>query len=329
MPRFVVIVLAIAFATVTAAAQAPTLRIVPDGPVANLYYGNVQVKPVRLRPGTNTPITIDDSDFFVSAHYTDFLNRFADPSGFNYWVGTFTSCGSNPACIFARRIDVSNAFFYELEYQQTAAYVFRLWRQAYGNSQPFPNPDNSNPTEANKLPTYAVFSGDRSHLIGSSNLAQDQLALANLFVTRAEFLQKYPANLTAAQFINAVLQTIQNADGADLSSQTGALTTLYNQGGRGAVMYRLADDNINTNPINNRLFIDAEYNRAFVFSQYGGYLRRDGDIAGLLFWLGQVNSAPLRDTSKQHAMVCSFITSAEYQLRFGSSVTHTNNECPQ
>jgi hypothetical protein len=94
-------------------------------------------------------------------------------------------------------------------------------------------------------------------------------------------------------------------------------------------LYRLADDNVQTNPINNRLLIDAEYNRAFVYTQYGGYLRRDSDIPGFLFWLGQVNSGPLRDAGKQHAMVCSFATSAEYQLRFGSTVTRTNRECPQ
>ena len=57
--------------------------------------------------------------------------------------------------------------------------------------------------------------------------------------------------------------------------------------------------------------------------------RRDADMAGFLFWLGQVSSAPLRDVPKQHAMVCSFITSAEYQLRFSSIVTHSNAECPR
>jgi hypothetical protein len=93
-------------------------------------------------------------------------------------------------------------------------------------------------------------------------------------------------------------------------------------------MNRLADQSA-INPINNQAFIDEEYNRAFVFSQYSGYLRRDADIGGFLFWLGQVNSGPLRDTGKQHAMVCSFITSAEYQQRFSPVVTHTNQECPQ
>jgi hypothetical protein len=93
-------------------------------------------------------------------------------------------------------------------------------------------------------------------------------------------------------------------------------------------MYRLADDNAQTNPVNNRAFIDEEYNRAFVATQYFGYLRRDPDIGGFLFWLGQVSSAPLRDVPKQHAMVCAFITSAEYQQRFSSVVTHSNAECP-
>jgi hypothetical protein len=93
------------------------------------------------------------------------------------------------------------------------------------------------------------------------------------------------------------------------------------------VLYRLADDNAQTNPINNRALIDAEYDRAFVATQYFGYLRRDADIGRFLFWLGQVSNAPLRDVSKQHAMVCSFITSTEYQQRFGTAVTHSNGDC--
>jgi len=73
---------------------------------------------------------------------------------------------------------------------------------------------------------------------------------------------------------------------------------------------------------------DAEYNRSFVATQYFGYLRRDADLGGINFWLGQVNGAPLRDVNKQHAMVCSFITSAEYQLRFSPVAPHSNSECP-
>jgi outer membrane protein assembly factor BamB len=271
------------------------------------------------------PNPLDTAGFFVRQHYLDFLNREPDQSGLDYWSGQVTQCGADQSCIRSKRIDVSNAFFYELEYQQTAAYVIRLYRAAFGNNQPFPNPDSSSPTEAKKIPSYAVFSNDRARLIGSANLGPDQLALANAFVQRPEVLSKYPSSLSLDQFVDAMLATILGDDGVDLSSQRAALIAL---GNRGAVLYRIADDNSQTNPINNRPFIDAEYNRAFVASQYFGYLRRDSDIEGFLFWLGQVSSGPLRDVGKQHAMVCAFITSAEYQQRVSSVVTHTNSECP-
>src|SRR5712692_5686449 len=170
---------------------------------------------------------------------------------------------------------------------------------------------------------------DRARVPGGPSLPQEQLSLATAFVQRSAFVAKYPVNLNGSSFIDAVLATIKNEIGVDLTAQKPGLLTLFNSGGRGAVIYRLADDNAQTNPINNRAFIDAEYNRAFVTTQYFGYLRRDADIGGFLFWLGQVNNGPLRDVGKQHAMVCSFITSAEYQQRFSTVVTHTNQECPQ
>ena len=329
MFKLTVITLTIALAAIAVVAQTPppTLRIVePDGPnlPAELFYGNVKVKPLRLRPGTNQVITIDDSDFFVDQAYVDFLNRFPDTAGFGYWISQITVCGSDQACIFNKRIDVSNAFFFEQEYQQTAAYAYRLYRVSYGNNQPSPNPDTSNLTESKKIPSYAVFKPDRAAVVGGSNLAQSQLDLANAFVLRPEFTNKYAPGLPLDQFVDAILATINSDLGVNLTSQRSALIAL---GSRGMVLYRLADDNA-SNPISNGPLINAEYNRAFVYSQYGGYLRRDSDIGGFLFWLGQVNSGPLRDVNKQHAMVCSFITSDEWQLRFGNTVTHHNSECP-
>jgi hypothetical protein len=327
MFKLTLLVVTIVLAAAAALGQAPTLQIVtPDGPnlPADLFYGNVKVKPLRLRPGTNTVITIDDSDFFVNQHYVDFLNRFPDPGGFGFWNSKITACNGDATCIHNARVDVSNAFSFELEFGQSANYVYRLYRESFGNSQPFANPDGSDQTEANKIPLYSKFKLDRQVVVGGANLAQQQLALATDFVSRPEFTAKYPASQTLSQFVNAVVATIQNDLGVDLSSQTAALNAL---GSKDAVIYRLADDNAGSNPINNRPLIDAEYNRAFVYAQYGGYLRRDADIGGFKFWLGQVNGGPLRDLTKQRAMVCSFITADEYQLRFGNSVTHHNSEC--
>jgi hypothetical protein len=277
-------------------------------------------------PPTTNPLDNADARFFVNQQYYDFLGRLPDPGGLAFWVSQITQCGADQACINNARITVSNAFFFEQEYQQTAAYVFRLYRAAYGNTQPFPNPDSSNPAEARKLPSYAVFALDRARVVGGADLVTGQRALANLFVQRPEFLARYPSP-DGPTFVNAVLATIKTDLGVDLGPQSAALVTLFNSGGPGAVMYRLADENVN-NPIANRTLIDEEYNREFVFSQYSGYLRRDPDIAGFLFWLGQVNNCPIRDLGAQHAMVCSFITSAEYQRRFSPVVTHSNDECP-
>jgi Calx-beta domain len=269
---------------------------------------------------------IDNAQIFVAQTYHDFLARQPDGGGLNFWTSQITQCNNDQNCINTQRINVSDAIFFELEFQQTGSYVFRLYRAAYGDSQPFPNPDQSSASEANKVPSYSVFVRDRARVVGGPGLAHSQLDLANAFVQRPEFIAKYPANLTAAQFIAALLQNIRGTDGTDLTAQTAALQTAFNSGGRGAVLYHLADDSTG-NPIANQAFLNAEYNRTFVATQYFGYLRRDADIGGFLFWLSQVDSAPLKDINKQHAMVCSFITSAEYQNRFSVAVTHSNQEC--
>jgi hypothetical protein len=288
--------------------------------------GDVFVTKVTVAETVNPS---EDVRFFVRQQYIDFLSREPDQGGWDFWTNAITACGpTDQLCIHNKRIDVSNAFFYELEFQQTGSYVYRLYRVAYGNNQPFPNGDGSNPAEAHKLVAYINFALDRALVVGGSSLAQSQLNFANGFVQRPEFLARYPASLDGPAFVDAVLTTLRNDIGVDISAQRVGLINLFNQGGRGAVLYRLADDNLQTNPIDNRLFIDIEYNRAFVATQYFGYLKRDADIGGFLFWLGQVNSAPLRDVPKQHAMVCSFITSLEYQFRFGALAPHSNVECP-
>ena len=95
------------------------------------------------------------------------------------------------------------------------------------------------------------------------------------------------------------------------------------------VLYLLSLDDAQNNPINNRALVNVEYNRQFALTLYFGYLRRDPDIGGFLFWQSQINLAPVGDVPKQQALVCSFITSDEYQKRFGPNAPRTNKECPQ
>ena len=80
------------------------------------------------------------------------------------------------------------------------------------------------------------------------------------------------------------------------------------------------------NPRYSELKQISQYNPAFVLMQYFGYLRRNKDQRGYDFWLDVLNN---HDPNNYHGMVCSFITSTEYQLRFGSVVTRSNSDCGQ
>ncbi|MGA9996186.1 MAG: DUF4214 domain-containing protein [Pyrinomonadaceae bacterium] len=253
-------------------------------------------------PATNP---IDDATTFVTQLYRDFLNREPDADGLAYWTHQITQCGSNAQCIHDQRVGVADAFFFEDEFQKTGAYIYRIYRTGLG-----------------VRPTYAQFNADRGLVVAGPGLEQSKLAYAKTFVGRAAFIALYPQAQTAAQFVDALLNRIQQNSGVDLSAQRNALISLYDgtDNGRAAILKQVAET---------QAVIDAEYNSSFVLMEYFGYLRRDPDQGGYDFWLGKVNSFPLRNVAIQQAMACSFITSAEYQLRFGSAVTHTNRECPQ
>ena len=316
---------------------------------AGLFYFNVHTQnfPNGEIRGQILPNALESACFFARQQYADFLSREPDQAGWDFWTGQITNvAGTDLNLIKQRRVAVSNAFFFELEYQQTGAYTYRLYREAFGNTQPFPdpmgdmdsnpycqaNPNNCQLIRAGHIPSYEKFAADKAKVVGGTQLAATQLALATAFGQRPEFVARYPLRMPAEQFVDALLSNIQAASGANLTGQRSALISLFNgagglEAGRGAILFRLAEDNQAGNPINNRAFIDAEYNRAFVTTQYYGYLRRDADLPGLNFWLSVVNQYPLRSPTGQNGMVCAFITSGEYQARFSSYFTRSNSEC--
>jgi pimeloyl-ACP methyl ester carboxylesterase len=248
-----------------------------------------------------TTNAIDNSQFFVRQHYLDFLDREPDAAGLAYWTGQLTNCGNDANCLRARRIGVSAAFFIELEFQETGSFVYRFYKASLG-----------------RIPNYADFSADRRRVIGGADLEASRQAFAADWVERPEFLQRYPGNLSGAQFIDALLATVQQNSGVNLSSLRDMLLADFAQYGNRARIVRLVADA--------QAFQQTEYNRAFVMMQYYGYLRRDFDQAGYDFWLDVVTN---REPGNYRGMVCAFITSAEYQLRFGSVVSRTNAECVQ
>jgi hypothetical protein len=301
------LVLILVLAAIPALGQAPTLRIVqPDGPdlPADLYYGNIKVKPLRLRPGTNQVITIDDADFFVYQQYIDFLSRFPDQGGQDYWTNQISSCGSNAACVYSRRVGVSAAFFVEAEFQRTGSFVYRMYKGSLG-----------------RRPAYTEFGTDRRLVVEGPTLEQTKQAYALAFVQRTEFANKYAAQTSADAFVDAIIATIQQGSGISLASARANMIAQYNTGGSDVNLSRARAVRV---AIDDPAFGNAEYNASFVLMQYFGYLRREPDQGGYDFWLDILNN---RLPGNYRGMVCAFVTSAEYQQRFGSAVTQNDHQC--
>jgi uncharacterized repeat protein (TIGR01451 family) len=245
---------------------------------------------------------LDVAEYFVRQQYVDVLGREPDESGFNYWSDQILACGNDAACTRARRVDVAAAFFVENEFKQSGAFIYNVYESGFG-----------------RRPAYNEYSADRTQVVGGSTLDAQKQAFVDAFVRRAEFVSRYENNLSAASFVDALLANVQAA-GIDLSSRRESLVGLYNTGtslteSRGIVLRELSED---------ADVRSAHYNAAFVETEYFGYLHRNPDAQGRAFWLNVLNG---RDGGNYRAMVCSFITSAEYQRRFSTVVSHSNAEC--
>ncbi len=270
--------------------------------VSGLYFGVAMPAPTPTPIPTPTPVLnpVDDAHTFVRQHYMDFLGREPDTGGWDYWTQVITTCAAGDvACVQSRRVNVSAAFFIELEFQATGSFVYRFYKSSLG-----------------RQPSYAEFVPDRALVVAGDNLEANKLSFASAWVRRPEFLQHYPSGLSGPQFVDALLQTVQQNSGVDLSSERSALVAdWFARFSRARIVRLLAD---------NPAFGQAEYNPSFVLMQYFGYLRRDPDQGGYNFWLNVLNN---REPNNHRGMVCAFLTSAEYQLRFSSMITHTDAEC--
>jgi hypothetical protein len=71
---------------------------------------------------------LDTPEYFVRQQYVDILGREPDEGGFNYWSEQINACGSDDACVRARRIGVAVAFFIENEYQMTSSVIYNLYQ---------------------------------------------------------------------------------------------------------------------------------------------------------------------------------------------------------
>jgi hypothetical protein len=353
MLKYLLTLIVLAISAVSAAAQSPpTLRIVTETPglPSELFYGDVKVKPVRLRPGTNTPITIDDSDFFVQQHYLDFLRRFPDAGGFAHWNGEITQC-SNPAnrnpgeteaqCVDRKRTNTSGAFYLSNEFQNSANFLIRINWGSLGRNRAVGTKcitGQHAALDAVCRPLYATYIADMGTLtqgivvnnaLVPTQMTANRISFTNQFVTRSDFLAEYASNMPADQFIDKLVTftgvALSGAERTALINEyngSGTCSGLPNfNSGRACVLYKIVDgtttDNTTANLIFNTTYGQAYYNKefnpAFVFTQYVGYLRRNPDQGGYDHWFGKLT---FFGNFVDAEMVRSFIVSDEYRGRF-------------
>jgi hypothetical protein len=161
--------------------------------------------------------------------------------------------------------------------------------------------------------------------------------LAAEFVQRPEFISKY-GGLNDTLYVQELLNTATiAATAAEKQALVDGLTNHTET--RASVLRKVVDGTVVINEGNvqftttyGQAFINQETRRVFVFMEYVGYLRRNPDPAGFIFWLGKLNF--YNGDPFQAEMVRSFYPVARVSLTFRTTVTWERrhpacNEHPQ
>ncbi|MBD0373050.1 MAG: DUF4214 domain-containing protein [Pyrinomonadaceae bacterium] len=302
--KFAIVFLAILITAGSVLGQsqsAPTLRIVTEDPnlPSELYYGDIKVKPLRLRPGTNEVMGFWDNDYFVYQQYIDFLGRPPDTAGYNDWLSVLNNCtykgglGADPGC---DRIHVSSGFFRSPEFGEKGYWVYRFYEAAL-----------------TRLPKFVEWKADTrplNALQDAASLEANKNAFLTSFMARPEFINRYgtPSAANARTFVEKLMQS------AGISSLATKETLISQmQSGQKTAAQTL------------RAFIESQecwdkfFYRGFVTMEYFGYLRRDPDQAGWTDWVDVLEhgraSAGIAPGDYRH-LIFGFVYSVEYRERF-------------
>jgi hypothetical protein len=270
-------------------------------------------------PSTATVLIVDDEDgeagrgnpvedpyTFVCQQYHDFLGRDPDDQGFQFWTNNITRCGDDLRCVEAMRVETSAAFFLSIEFQETGFFVDRTYQAAYGRT-PVPLTLEEFVRDVRRL-NEGVVIGRPGAL---ERLEANKLAFVADFINRREFLERYPF-IRPDEAVNFVDSLDANGGGVLSPAERDALIREYTGGGgRKLILRRVVEDED---------LKRLAFNRAFVLSQYFGYLRRnpneapDTGFEGYDYWLAKLEQF---GDFRRAELVKAFISSDEYRRRFG------------
>jgi CSLREA domain-containing protein len=311
-----------------------SLSLTLSNPTGGAVFGVPQTSTLSITGDATEPASnpIDTSSEFVRSQYHDFLNREPDAPGLAFWTDNIEKC-NDPArrpvgqtaaqCIDKQRESTAVAFFSSPEFQMTGGFVYRLYK---GSLTGLPNYDGGS---AGRFPTSLEFMRDVSQVsegivvnnqISGAVVEANRNRLTEEFVLRPEFVAKYGGlnntlyvlelfNTTGIAATTAEKQTLIDALTNRVETRASVLRKVVD----GTVV--LSESNVQFTTTYGEAFYNQENRRVFVYMEYAGYLRRNPDQAGFVFWLGKLNTYNGDPFAAE--MVRAFILSPEYRQRFG------------
>jgi CSLREA domain-containing protein len=302
-----------------------TITLTLSNPTGGAALGTPGSMTVTIADDATEPPTniIDDPNMFVRMHYHDFLNREADQGGLNFWTGQMTNCGSSDLTVC--RVNVSGAFFLSIEFQQTGYLVERIYKTAYGDATSTSTLGGSHAVLVPILRANEFLADTQSIGRGvvvlqpgwEQVLENNKQAYALQFVQSSRFTTALPTTMSPQQFVDKLNQNaglvLSPSERTTAINAFGIAADTTNVNARAQVLRQIAED---------QDLYNAEFNRAFVLTEFFGYLRRnpndlpDSDYTGYEFWLSKLNQ--FNGDYVAAEMVKAFIASSEYRQRFGS-----------
>jgi hypothetical protein len=298
---------------------ARTVNITLSNPSGATLAQSTAVLTINDNDSSTGSNPIDQPRSFVEYHYFDFLGRYPDQGGWDFWTNNITGCTPQPSCTEVQRINTSAAYFLSIEFQQTGYLVYKIYKASFGNLTDIPNAPVPIKRQEFLPDTHEIGNGV---IVNQGNWQQqleaNKQAFILEFVQRTRFISAFPTTMTPAQFVDKLFSnagvTPTSADRNAAIAEFGSAVTNADVAARSRALRDVAENaTLNT----------REFNKAFVLMQYFGYLRRNPydapeptlDYSGFNFWLGKLDSFGGNYLAAE--MVKAFISSSEYRQRFG------------